>query len=185
MTDSNQMIEGTLNGERSTSAEGNPPITGNGLLKIAIGALVGATLGGLAAALTNRETTEQINQTIRGLGKTAKTTAENLSNSVQSVGDAVNSVAANLSDTTKDVNEAVTSVTTNVSGTVKNTISTVKGTAEGVNETVKTAMNVVNTVKDSVSGIQEVAQTGNAPSEVSNGETLYKLIPVGPDQAAQ
>lgn len=181
VTNSNQI---TATNDRRSSSNGHSP-NENGLTKIAIGALIGATLGGLAAALANRETTERISQTIRDLGKTARTTADNLNDSVQRIGDAVNAVAASVNDTTKDVNAAVNSVATNVSGTVKNTASTVRGTAEGVNETVKTAMNAVNTVKESASNIQE-AETVNvaaaSSSGTSNGETLYKLVPVSPDE---
>lgn len=189
MTHSNPLLtEESVNNNStySSATEGSNP-NNSGFTKIAIGVFIGATLGGIAAALANRDVTERINQTIRGLGKTAKATADGLNDSVQRVGDAVNSVAVNINDASSEVNHAVNSVTTTVGSTVKNTVTTVKGTAEGMTETVKTAMNVVNTVKDSVSGVQEAVQTVNAPSaptEVSNGETLYKLVPVSPEPPA-
>lgn len=194
MTDSNRTLtNGTINSNYSSdsaSSEDSTFPSGNGLPKIAIGALIGAVLGGLAVALTNQETAEQISRSIRGLGKTVKATAENVNDAVQNVGDAVNGVAVAVNDTNKDVNDAVNGVATKLGSTVKESITTVQDTAKGVKETAKTTANVVNTVKSSVNSIQEVAQqTDNAPidvsTEVSKGETLYKLIPVSQDQSAK
>jgi gas vesicle protein len=158
--------------------EVNSASSNNGLSKIAVGALIGATIGGIVAALTLRESTERINRAVRDLGKTAKSTADSINHSAQKVGEAVSSLADNVSDTTKEVNEALISVTTNVGGTLLNTMSTVKGTAAEVNETVKTA---VGTVKEGASGaIHQTTHTaGETPDVANNGETLYKLIPIG------
>jgi gas vesicle protein len=167
----------------SSTSTTNVISSDNGLSKIALGALIGATLGGIVAALTIRGTTDRVNQVIRGVGRTAKSTADSLSDSAQRVGDAVNSVAENVGDTTKDVNEAVSSVAARVGSTVTNTVSTVKGTTAQVNEVVKTASNVVGMVKDNTGiqdAVKQTAQTATeAPNVGANGETLYKLIPVG------
>jgi gas vesicle protein len=181
VNNSNSVSTGVGQGEYSddvTVNNINSVSSDHGLSKIALGALIGATIGGIVAALTLRENTERINQAVRDLGKTAKSTADSVSNSAQRVGDAVNSLADNVSDTTKEVNEALISVTTSVGGTLLNTMSTVKGTAAEVNETVKTA---VGTVKEGASGAihQTTHMTGETPDVANNGETLYKLIPVG------
>jgi gas vesicle protein len=169
--------------EGSSASTPNVISSDNGLSKIALGALIGATIGGIAAALTVRATTDRLNQVIRGVGRTARSTADSLSNSVQRVGDAVNSVAENVGDTTKDVNEAVSDVAAHVGSTVMSTVSTVKGTTAQVNEVVKTATNVVGMVKENIGiqeGVKQTAQTTTeAPNPEGNAETLYKLIPVG------
>jgi gas vesicle protein len=181
VNNSNPVSAGVAQGEYPNDAsvnEINSASNNNGISKIAVGALIGATIGGIVAALTLRESTDRINRAVRDLGKTAKSTADSINHSAQRVGDAVSSLADNVSDTTKEVNEALISVTTNVGGTLLNTMSTVKGTAAEVNETVKTA---VGTVKEGASGAihQTTHTTGETPDVANNGETLYKLIPVG------
>ncbi|BAU10790.1 hypothetical protein LEP3755_12820 [Leptolyngbya sp. NIES-3755] len=168
----------------SYSSVGDPG-NGNGFSKILVGASIGALLGGLVASLLTPETTTRFNQTIRNVGGTVKTTADSFNEAVQQLGTAVNSVADNIDGSTKDVNEAVNSVTTNVSDTVRSTVSTVRQTAEGVNATVKTVANAVNVVKAIANEVQQppTQRIVNLPAAVpppdkSNGETLYKLVPV-------
>lgn len=173
----------STNGSSYSSA--SPPGNGSGLAKIVIGASIGAILGGLAASLLTPEATRRINQTIRGVGETARSTANNLNDAVQQIGDAVNDVAENINGSTTDVNEAVNSVTTSVSHTVKSTMSTVRQTADGVNETVKTVMNAVNAVKTIANDVkppaQRVVDMPTASRTAATGETLYKLVPIEQD----
>jgi gas vesicle protein len=178
---SDQFLTGeTIQDDSSYSS--NSSRSENGLNKIAIGALVGAVLGGFAVALANRETTDQVNQTIRNVGRTAKTTADNLNDTIQQIGSAVSSVSENINGSTRDVNDAVSSVTANVSNTVRNTVTAVKGTAEGVNQTVKSAMDVMNIVKATANSVQTLSQPAvNVSADVTSsptGETLYRLVPV-------
>lgn len=67
---------------------------GNGLAKsVAIGALVGVTLGAIAGALANKGTAERVNRTVKGVGDVVKRAAEGVNNTVKDVGDAAKSVA--------------------------------------------------------------------------------------------
>src|SRR3712207_3737079 len=76
--------------------------TNNGLTKVAIGVLVGATLGGVAGALANPEVVDRINQTIKSVGDAIKRAAANVNDNVHNVGDAVHNVSASVNDTVKD-----------------------------------------------------------------------------------
>ena len=194
MTENNGiLLDGTINGDRTTTsafADDSASSSNNGMTKVAISAFIGAMLGGLAVILTNRDTTEQISRSVRGLGRSVKATAENLTGAIQEAGKSVNSVAVAVNDTSQEVNVAVSSVAANVSSTVKETITTVQKATEGMSETVKTTVDAVNIVKDSVNRSQAAPQTmvdtsADMPTEVLHGNTLYKLIPVGQNPPAK
>lgn len=154
------------------------PTANDGFTKVAIGVLVGATLGGIAGALTNRGVVDRINQTIRGVGNAVKRAAANVNNDVQNVGDAVYSVTTGVNDTVKDVGDAVKETAEGVNSTVRHTVSSVKHTAENVNGTVKSTLSSIkeNAQENEPSGQQD---TNNTPEQ----ETLYKLIPVNPNES--
>jgi gas vesicle protein len=189
MNSNQALIEEPINGDRSSTQDNYNTPNGNGLTRIAIGALIGAALGSIAAALTHQETTERVNQTIRGLGSTVKATANNLNDSVQRVSTAINSVASNVNDTTQDVSQTVNSVATDVSSAIRSTVSTVRQTTAEVTEKVKTTKDAVKTVQESVSDPQEpepptITIPGDLP-EMPSENTLYKLVPVHQDSLAK
>lgn len=152
----------------------------NGLTKVAIGVLVGATLGGVAGALANPGVVDRINQTIKGLGDAIKKAAANVNDNVHNVGDAVYNVSENVNSTVKDVGSAVKGAADEINSTVKDTLNTVRHTAEDVNGTVK---DTINEVKDKTgeNATQTKESSGVAVNASENG-TLYKLIPVNPGE---
>lgn len=148
----------------------------SGLSKIALGVLVGATLGGVAGALANPGIVDRINQTIRGVGDAIKRAATNVNDDIHHVGEAVHSVSTGVNDTVKDVGNAVKGAAEGINTTVKDTVNTVKNTADNVN----------GTVKDTFSSVKSATEGNEAPEGVDhtspeNG-TLYKLVPVNPDE---
>lgn len=151
--------------------------TGHALTQIAIGAIIGATIGGVATALSNRAIVDRINQTVRGVGSTVKRAANSVDNTVRGVGDAVQSVATGVNDTAKEVGEAVKETAQGISDTVKSSINTVQDTAENVNDTVKSTADVV------CSTTEEVTKSNQYNASGSENDTLYKLIPVNSTEA--
>lgn len=145
--------------------------------QIAIGALIGATVGGVATALSNRAIVNRVNQTVRGVGSTVKRAANSVDDAVRGVGDAVQSVAMGVNDTAKEVSEAVKETAQGISGTVKGTINTVQDTADNVNDTVKSTADVV------CSTTEEVTKSNQRDANGSENDTLYKLIPVSSTEA--
>lgn len=152
-------------------------VTENGFARIAIGVLVGATLGGIAAALTNRGTVDRVNQTVKNAGDTVKKAAASVNDTVQDVGDAVSSVATGVNNTVREVGDAVKETAEGVNGTVKNTLSAVKDTTEDVNDTVR---NTLDAVKQSAENISE---SPVKDASTSSGETLYKLVPINSSES--
>ncbi|MBD3885783.1 hypothetical protein IFO70_29145 [Phormidium tenue FACHB-886] len=152
----------------------------NGLTKVAIGVIVGATLGGVAGALANPGTVERINQTVRGVGEAIKKAAANVNDNVQTVGDAVHSVSTGVNNTVKDVGDAVKGATEGINNTVKGTLNTVKHTAEDINGTVK---DTFNDVKDKTAAEAHNASDEEIVSASDNG-TLYKLVPINPSESS-
>lgn len=164
--------------------------TENGFLRIAIGVLIGAALGGIAGALTNRNAVDRVNQSIKRVGNSVKEAAANVSETVQELGNAVNSVAVGVNDTVRDVGSSVRGAADQVTDTVETTVSTVQDTTDGVNETVKTT---IDAVQNTVTSIQKSGTLrSNQPTQpverivaASNGGTLYRLVPVAPDKTDQ
>lgn len=146
-----------------------------GLSKIALGVLAGATLGGVAGALANRGTADRINQTIRDIGNAIKRAAANVNHDIHNVGEAVHSVSTGVNDTVNDVGNAVRGAAEDINSTVKDTVNTVKSTANNANATVQ---DTFNSVKDAAQDDESSKEVVVSPS--GNG-TLYKLIPVNPD----
>ncbi|PSB15715.1 hypothetical protein C7B61_06155 [filamentous cyanobacterium CCP1] len=151
-------------------------LSNNGLSKIAIGVLVGATLGGVAGALANPGVVDRINRSIRGVGDAMKRAAANVTDDVQHVGEAVHSVSTGVNDTVREVGSAVKGAAAGINSTMKNTVNTVKNTADTVNDTVK---DTVGSVKDATEGKKPLE--GITASAADNG-TLYKLVPVNPTE---
>ncbi|MBW4420378.1 MAG: hypothetical protein KME13_14280 [Myxacorys californica WJT36-NPBG1] len=166
----------------------------NGFSKIAIGILIGAALGGIAGALTNRSTVNRVNQTVKNAGNSVKGAAVSISEAVKEVGNAVNSVAVGVNETVRDVGSGITGAADEVTETVETTVSAVKDTSDGINATMKTTVGAVQKTVATIqqpdalrSSEQADAQTSaqTEPTEqiatASDGETLYRLVPVAQD----
>lgn len=180
LTDSNEVLDEVDDaelGDVSTSIDyvGSDEIadeSSHALTQIAIGAIVGAAIGGVATALSNRAIVNRINQTVRGVGSTVKRAANSVDDTVRGVGDAVQSVATGVNDTAKEVSDVVREAAQGIGGTVKDTINTVQNTAENVNDTVKTTADAVRCTTE------EVTTSNQRNTNGSENDTLYKLIPV-------
>ncbi|HEY9879239.1 MAG TPA: hypothetical protein V6D29_12345 [Leptolyngbyaceae cyanobacterium] len=146
------------------------------LTKVAIGALVGAALGGIAGALTNRAVVDRINRSVRSVGDTVKNTTTEIDNTIKGVGDAVQSVAAGVNSTAKEINDAVRGTAEGISGTVKSTVHTVQDTADDIQGSVDSTVHTLKAV---------VGETSEAAQQVTSSEdtTLYKLIPVSANKS--
>lgn len=159
-------------------------VKNDGLLaKVAIGALIGASLGAIAAALTNKGTAERVNQTIKGVGNTVKRAATGVNDTVKDVGDAVKNVATGVNDTVKDVGESVKGAATGVNDTVKSTVDAVKGTAVDVNDTVKGTVDAVKGAADEVK--RSTSTNPNQGVKPSEKQRAYLLVPVEDEEAVE
>lgn len=152
---------------------------GNGLGKVAIGALIGATLGAIAGALANKGTAERVNQTVRSVGDKVKSAADGVNDTVKGVGDAVKNVAENVNGTVKDVGDTVKNAAEGVNDTVKSTVDAVNGTAEGVNNTVKGTVDAVK------SAAEDVKQSTNQGVKTAEKQRTYILVPLEDDEAVE
>ena len=70
--------------------------TTNELAKVAIGALIGATLGAVAAALTIKGTAQKVNQTVKGVGNAVKGATGSFNQTLKGVGDAIKTLNLQL-----------------------------------------------------------------------------------------
>ena len=176
----------TDNSETYTTDSGN-----NNLAKVAMGAIVGATLGAVAVALSLKGTAERINQTIQGLGNGVKGAAKGVNNTVQGVGEGIKTVANGVNYTVKDVGDAIKASAEGVNNTVVNTVDVVKNTAVDINDTVKDTVDTVKDravdVKDSVKDATNLSNSAveeNKPesqsANVPHDQAAYLLIPVDP-----
>ncbi|HEY9696408.1 MAG TPA: hypothetical protein V6D10_04045 [Trichocoleus sp.] len=159
----------------NTSSDEN--ISDNGFNKVAIGVLIGATLGGIAGALSTRGVVDRVNRTVRDVGNSVKKAASSVDDTIRQVGDAVHSVTTEVNSTVKDVGDAVKDATEGVSSTVQSTVNSVKSTAADVNSTVQ---NTVNAVKDTTG---EMIPSNEKERNVTEQNTLYKLVPVNSNEA--
>ena len=155
----------------SDSSDQNVSPNSQAFTKVAIGALIGATLGGIAGALTNRGVVDRINTSVRGVGNTVRKTTAGIDETVKGVGNAVQSVAVGVNTTAKEINEAVRETAEGISGTVKSTVNTVQSTADDVQETVGSTVNTVKSV------VEETTASANLAPDADQA-TLYKLVPV-------
>lgn len=153
-------------------ADTDPEITTNGFARVALGVLIGATLGGIAGALTNKGVVDRINRTVKDIGNTVKTTAVSVNDTVQEVGDAVYNVATSVNDTVKDAGSTVKETAEGVSGTMQHTLGAIRNTTKDVNGTVQETLDAVKKVTDDMNASTQ------PEVEKSSGETLYKLVPV-------
>ncbi len=159
---------------------------GNGLAKVAIGALIGATLGAVAGALATKGTAERVNQTVKGVGNAVKRAAEGVNETVQDVGNSTQSVANGVNETVQDVGNTIKNTAESVNDTVKGTVETVKGTVETVKGTSK---DVNDTVKGTVdtfkNAAEDVKQSANQEAKLSEKQRTYILVPVEDDQSGE
>jgi gas vesicle protein len=171
LLDTDDIIVEQIPGQPVTYSAGTDK--GDRLLpKLALGGLLGATLGVLAAALAHEGTTQRVNQTVKSVGNAVKGAAEGLNDTVKDVGNAVKSVAEGLNDTVKDVGEAAKRATEGVSDTVKDTVDAVKSTAGGVSDTVK------DTVDSAKSAAEDVKVSANQGVKTSDKQKTYILVPM-------
>ncbi|MBD2195940.1 MULTISPECIES: hypothetical protein [Calothrix] len=154
----------------------------NNLAKIAMGAIIGGTLGAVAIALTIKGTAERINQGIQGLGNGVKGAAKGVNNTVQGVGTAIKTVADGVNYTVKDVGDAIKDSAEGVNNTVINTVDVVKNTAVKINDTVQDTVDTVKDkavdVKDSVEDAANISNSESQTSNVPDEQATYLLIPV-------
>ena len=155
----------------SNASDQNVSSNSQAFTKVAIGALVGATLGGIAGALTNKGVVDRINTSVRGVGNTVRKTTAEIDETIKGVGDAVQSVASGVNTTAKEINEAVRETAEGISGTVKSTVHTVQDTADEVQETVGSTVDTVKSVMEETAASAELAPAAEK-------STLYKLVPV-------
>ena len=59
-------------------ADASHTAMGNALAKVALGAAISATLGAIAGALANRNITDKLNMTVKGVGSAVKGAAEGI-----------------------------------------------------------------------------------------------------------
>lgn len=172
LTEAESNIDVSLNNTSSDES-----IADNGFNKIAIGVLIGATLGGIAGALSTRGVVDRVNQTVRGVGNSVKKAASSVNDTVKNVGDAVHSVTNEVNGTVREVGDAVKDATEGVSSTVYDTVNAVKHTAADVNSTMQ---NTVNAVKDTAG---EMIPSNEEERNVTEQNTLYKLVPVNSSES--
>ncbi|MCU0532606.1 MAG: hypothetical protein MUD14_01670 [Hydrococcus sp. Prado102] len=127
----------------------------NGLGRLLLGVLIGATLGGIASAITNKSTVERINKNVKDIGNTVKKAATNINDTIKDIDNAVNSVATGISDTYKDVEHTVIVNAVDAGQTVRSTVKAVK-------------QPIANNIQPNAQASERVSQNG----------TLYKLIPI-------
>ena len=157
---------------RTPYTDPDSEITFNGFARVALGVLIGATLGGIAGALTNKRVVDRINRTVKDVGNTVKKTAVSVNDTVQEVGDAVYSVATSVNDTVKDAGGTVKETAESVNGTMQHTLGAIRNTTKDVNGTVQETLDAVKKVADDVNASTQ------PDVDKSSGETLYKLVPV-------
>ncbi|MBW4460781.1 MAG: hypothetical protein KME47_11190 [Nodosilinea sp. WJT8-NPBG4] len=157
--------------DESDSFEQNVSPNSQAFTKVAIGALIGATLGGIAGALINKGVVDRINTSVRGVGNTVRKTTAGIDETIKGVGDAVQSVAVEVNATAREINEAVRETAEGISGTVQSTVHTVQSTADSVQETVGSTVNTVKSV------VEETTASANLAPDTDQA-TLYKLVPV-------
>ncbi|AFZ37231.1 hypothetical protein Sta7437_3735 [Stanieria cyanosphaera PCC 7437] len=172
MTSSNQPLIDEQNNftestYQATTEQYNTQTTpNNGLNRLISGVIIGATLGGIASILTNKNSVARINKNIKDIGNTVKKTAININDTIQDIGDAVQSVATGVNDTYRDVER------------------TIAVTAVDVNATVKDAVNVVkNPINYNVQSSPTSNETSTKQANI-NG-TLYKLVPIDQEQVGE
>jgi gas vesicle protein len=162
--DKNNFTEST---DRYTTEQYNTQTTpNNGMSRLIFGILIGATLGGIASVLTNKNSVDRINKNIKNIGNTVKKTATNINDTIQDLGDAVQNVATGVNETYRDVER------------------TIAVTAVDVNATVKDAVNVV---KNPINSNVRSSRTNNPAStkEANVNGTLYKLVPIDQEQVEE
>lgn len=165
----------SMSEDGSDSSDQNVSPNSQAFTRVAIGALVGATLGGIAGALTNKGVVDRINTSVRGVGNTVRKTTAGIDETIKGVGDAVQSVAVGVNTTAREINEAVRETAEGISGTVQSTVHTVQNTADDVQETVGSTVNTVKSV------VEETTASANLAPDADQ-TTLYKLVPVTGNQ---
>jgi gas vesicle protein len=124
---------------------------GNNLNKVLLGGLLGATLGTLAAALSNKKTVQGANLAAKGVG-----------DAVKSVGEGVNVAAKGVGEAAKTVAEGVNQ------GLVNPVVDAIKDTAEGAKKSLESATDK----------LKQTAEYVNPADQEFEPQTTYVLIPV-------
>ena len=124
---------------------------GNNLNKVLLGGLLGATLGTLAAALSNKKTVQGANLAAKGVG-----------DAVKSVGEGVNVAAKGVGEAAKTVAEGVNQ------GLVSPVVDAIKDTAEGAKKSLESATDK----------LKQTAEYVNPTEQKFEPQTTYVLIPV-------
>jgi methyl-accepting chemotaxis protein len=181
-----QSINGST--DPSDSSE-DPSLNGGGFSKVALGVLIGATIGGIATALTNKGTVDRVNQSIKGIGNSVKGVAIGFNKTVKEVGTAFNSVVSGVNEVVQDVGSTVRTAAEEVNETVESTMTHVKDTKDDVSDTMKsTSTAIQNTVATIQYASEQIRPQGTEPaqsaaaSQPSSTETLYRLVPVTLEQ---
>lgn len=124
---------------------------GNNLNKVLLGGLLGATLGTLAAALSNKKTVQGANLAAKGVG-----------DAVKSVGEGVNVAARGVGEAAKTVAEGVNQ------GLVSPVVDVIKDTAEGAKKSLGSATDK----------LKQTAESVNSANQEFEPQMTYVLIPV-------
>lgn len=161
--------------DTDTTATTTTPIN-NGMRRLLIGISIGATLGGIASILSNKNAIERINLNVQKFGNIIDKTATGINNTVRDIGEAVQNVAVVVNDTFQDIEVTVKGTAEDVGETVKSTVSTVQKTAESVDRTVKTTAEVINTAKQPLENMDN--QSANNSANNADNETSYKTVPI-------
>ena len=148
----NESINGaSIPTEKSSDNLKSKEQKGNNLNKVLLGGLLGATLGTLAAALSNKKTIKGANLAAKGVG-----------DAVKSVGEGVNVAAKGVGDAAKTVVEGVNQ------GLVSPVVDAFKDTAEGAKKSLESATDK----------LKQTAEYVNPADQEFEPQTTYVLIPV-------
>ncbi|MGL4622200.1 DUF2382 domain-containing protein [Chroococcidiopsis sp.] len=106
----------------------------NGLAQLAIGGIVGAAMGTIAAILTDKNTANTLNRTAKDLGNVVKGTTESVNNTIKNGVETVKNKAFDLNkNISKNSKQKVEKETENSSASVENLAARVKETVKDAN----------------------------------------------------
>ena len=128
---------------------------GNNLNKVLLSGLLGATLGTLAMALSNKKTVQGANMAAKGVGDAVKSVGEGVNVAVKGVGDAAKTVVDGFNQ-----------------GLVSPVVDAFKDTAEGAKKSLESATDK----------LKQTAEYVNPADQEFEPQTTYVLIPVEKDR---
>lgn len=173
----------------------------NALEKIAIATLFGATIGAVIGILSLKNTSQNIdrsirkagekiedtvsnlNQIIRNTSNTIEVTTNSINETVRQVGNSVKDSAVNANETIQDTLNSVKTTAMTVNDTVKNTTQIVQGTVNGVEENIRDTANIAQRVTRNQGTGNQVRENqdvkiNNPNSQTTDNQTTYILVPV-------